>query len=157
MAPRSKMPEFDRALLLQGLPWEVVRHILRFVCNGARSEHPLQPNHGNLDRVVQLFQCDVRTMGALRATNTGHPFRTYLPANRYTYYATVLELWQMQNMATHRRALHLLKSPTVHTAQLNTMYRDKNLNEHRVRLAIKAAANGDPDALKRALQSLRSQ
>lgn len=155
MAPRGKAPEFDRALLLQGLPWEVVRHILRFVCKGARSEDPLQHNHENIERVVQLCQRDVRTMGALRATNKGHPFRTYHPANRYIYYTMVLEFWQVRDMATHRRALNMQRFPAMHATQLSTIYREKWVDQHRFSLAVKAAANEDPDALKRALQSLR--
>ena len=157
MAPRGKTPEFDPALLLQGLPWEVLRHILHFVCKGARSEEPLKHNHKNIDRVVQLVQSDVRTVGALRATNKGHPFRTYHSANRYIYYAMVLELWQVQDMATNRRALNVQKFSAIHATQLSTIYREKWVDQHRFSLAVKAAANEDPDALKRALQSLRSQ
>ena len=155
-----KPPAFNPESFFAELPQELRRRIFNFACN-SRSftfeagvgaiESRAMYTAGNLT----LFEQDLHTVGALRATGKNRPFKTFSPDNRYVYFNFVLEVWTVRKLSTAQRVYNRADFPGVSRRTLNNLYNDSVWDECRKVRAIQAAAQKDPDAMKRALQALR--
>lgn len=155
-----KPPAFNPESFFTELPDELRRRILNFAVNGRlltfkagvgaiQSQALLTPFN------IDLHEQDLRTIGALRATNKGHPHRTFTSGNRFVYYNFVLEVWAVRNLSIARCVYNSADFPHVSALTLDNLYKDSLRAEHQKLSAIRAATQKNPDAMKRALRALR--
>ena len=162
MTRSSRLPAFNPESFFTELPAELSRKILNFACNtrllsfkagvGAiQSDLRLACSPHN----VEFFENDLRTLGALRATNKGRPLETFKLGNLYQYYNFVLEVWTVRSIATARRVYNSADFPHICALTLDGLFKDTLRDETKKLRAIQAAAQKDHNAMKRALQALR--
>jgi hypothetical protein len=113
----------------------------------------IKADHSDIDRIVGIYERDLKTLGALRATNKGQPFRTYLVGNRMQYYELAQDLWRMRQLAHFRGTLK--REMFLSKAQLTFAYNQMWHTLHGQTKAVRAVAGEDPEALMRALKPLK--
>ena len=158
----SKLPAFNSESFFTELPAELSRKILNFACNtrllsfqAGVGAIQADPRLACAPYNIECFEKDLRTLGALRATNKGRPLETFKVGNRYQYYNFVLEVWTVRNIATARRVYNSADYPGVCALTLDNLFKDTLRDETKKLRAIQAAAQKDPEAIKRAPQALR--
>lgn len=148
------MTKFDPLHFWTELPTEIIRKIIisavsREKCTVAK----IRANHSDVARILLAHEADHRVLGALRATNKGQPFRHGIKDNRRYYYEATLEVWKMRELSAFRiklgEQLHLNRHEVDHA------YVSHWFVLHGHTKAIRDAAEGNPEALKRALCALK--
>lgn len=150
----------DPLSFFTSLPNDLSRKILTYACNsrmytftaGQCAVYALVPFTSQLK---ELFEQDLRTLGVLRATSKTLPVDMRAPHNRYAYYNFVLKVRTVRSLECHRRMLNKTNFPGTPPCHLNTLFKDACCSEQQMGRAIRAAAQNDPDAMKRALKALR--
>ena len=162
-----RAPSFDPRNLLLGVPPDILHKILGMACNG-RVETPLDDAHSNIWEVIANYLADLKTVGALRLVNKGHPYRTFYAPNRLDYYRHTMRFWGLLQLASFqhtlietefppdavwrrklfRRKLYLARDKA---RSYRTMVLAHNVQAH----ALITLAGEDPDAWKKALVALK--
>ena len=148
--PQDFFHELPRELTGKILNFAVNTRMYSFSSHGAREIHHVGTYHQ-----IEAFELDLRTLGALRATNKGRPVVPHLAANRYQYYSFVLEVWAVRRMVQYRARFSQARLPGISQSTLSLIYEAQAQHERTSLAAIRKAANKDPEAMKRALQGIR--
>ena len=147
------MAAFDPSSFFTELPDELITKIVARACRSREYiDPPLRSDHTDIARIIPYYENDLETMGALRATNKGKPFRTYYAPNRTCYYELLQDLWKVRLFAAFKAGT---RSEGFSVQQTNFAYQQYWWALHGHERAIREAANNDPDALKRALVELK--
>ena len=146
---------FDPACFWTELPQELVRKIVSSITTGRQTAPGIREDHADIDRIVDVFERDLKTFGVLRLTNKEQPFRLELRENRMLYYTCAMQLWRLRHLSAFRRELAGVGMMT--PSQRGFAYRQLWFALLAGEEAALAAADKDPDALKRALQAIRKR
>ena len=146
---------FDPACFWTELPQELVRKILSCVTTERQTAPSIREDHADIDRIVDVFARDLKMFGVLRLTNKEQPFRLELRENRTLYYTCAMQLWRLRHLSAFRRELAQVGVMT--PSQRGFAYRQLWFALLAGEEAALAAADKDPDALKRALQAVRKR
>lgn len=146
---------FDPACFWTELPQELVRKILSCITTERRTAPGIREDHADIDRIVDVFARDLKMFGVLRLTNKEQPFRLELSENRMLYYTCAMQLWRLRHLSAFRR--ELAQVGTMTESQRGFAYRQLWFALLAGEEAALAAADKDPDALKRALQAIRKR
>jgi len=144
---------FDPVCFWTELPQELVRKIISCATSERFTAPRIRDDHADIGRVVGVYERDLYTLGALRLTNKGQPFRVELPTNREIYYRCAMDVRRLRHLSAFRRELAVVGMLT--PSQRGFAYRQLWFASQSQKEAVLAAADGDPDALKRALQATR--
>ena len=102
-----------------------------------------------------MWTRDLQMLGVLRLTNKGQPFRLDLSANRAIYYACAMQLVRLRYLSAFRDKLTGIQTMT--PQERSFAYRQVWFALLAGEEAVWAAADKDPDVLKRALQAIRKR
>jgi len=149
------MPSFNPLYFWTELPSEIIRHILSAATREREAIKPIRADHSDVHRILAAYERDQKVVGALRATNKGQPFRPFFQHNRLYYYELTQDVWKLRDLRNFRHKLSARLGVSRH--QLDHAYINYwfALNGHTK--AIKAVTQGNPDALKRALCTIKEQ
>jgi len=146
---------FNPACFWTELPQELVRKILSCITTERQTAPRIRDDHADIDRIVDVFARDLKMFGVLRLTNKEQPFRLELRENRTLYYTCAMQLWRLRHLSAFRRELAEVGMMT--PSQRGFAYRQLWFALLAGEEAVLAAADKDPDALKRALQAIRKR
>ena len=138
------------------LPQDLTRHIITLASRERDRIEPMRADHTDMDRVLAACERDQKVLGALRATNTGQPFRLNLPGNRMNYYELTQDIWRMRQLVAFKRKLQDRLPHMNDRMKRHYLYNQMWFTLHAQTQAIRAVAEEDPDALKRALCKLKA-
>ena len=146
---------FDPVCFWTELPQELVRKIISSITTGRQTAPGIRDDHSDIDRIVDVFARDLKMFGVLRLTNKEQPFRLELRENRTLYYTCAMQLWRLRHLSAFRYKLQDMPSMT--PTERGFAYRQLWFALLAGEEAASAAADKDPDALKRALQAIRKR
>lgn len=146
---------FDPVCFWTELPQDLVRKILSCITTERQTAPKIRDDHSDIDRIVDVFERDLRMLGVLRLTNKEQPFRLELPENRALYYTCAMQLWRLRHLRAFRRKLQDMPSMT--PTDRGFAYRQLWFALLAGEEAALTAADKDPDALKRALRAIRKR
>ncbi len=146
---------FDPVCFWTELPQELVRKIISCATSERFTAPKIRSDHADIGRIVSVYERDLEVLGVLRLTNKDQPFRVALPENRALYYTCAMDLWRLRHLRGFK--VKLLDIGTMTPKQRGFAYRQLWFALQSQREAVLGAADKDPDALKRALQSISKQ
>ncbi|MBN37722.1 MAG: hypothetical protein CMI29_04580 [Opitutae bacterium] len=148
------MTKFDPLYFWTELPVEIMRKIIISAVSREKSTvAKIRSDHSDVARILLAHEIDLRTIGTLRATNKGQPFRPHLHDNRRYYYEATLEVWKLRELNSFRIKLGMQLQLSRY--QVDHAYVSHWFVLHSHTKAIRDAGEGKPNALKRALCGLK--
>ena len=147
------MPPFNPLYFWTELPSEIIRQILSVATRERETIKPIRADHSDVHRILAAYKRDQVVVGALRATNRGQPFRPFLEQNRVYYYELTQDVWKLHDLRCFRHKLTTQLSLNHH--QLDHAYVSYWFSLNGRDKAVRKVAQGDPDALKRALCAIK--